>query len=424
MNYIIRRTEKFDIEKIPGWILIYGRRKVGKTFLVRNFIPHDKYYFVRRDLTIVSDGERLRYLDFLVQVAELLKSDATVVVDEFQRLPLNFMDEISLLHPRGRLILLGSSLRIVHRVFSPRSPLLGIVSTYRLDLLRPTDILVYLASRLGPGNAMEISPLMVEPWLLKYVDLFNGDVARLAYNIIEHNIYAIRSLVGEVFSEEERELTARYEAIISAVASGLWRVKEIAYVLFNKGLIERPDTGLVRQYIHNLVEIGLLESIPIANRREKYIKIKSPIIDLYYYLDDKYNIEEEGLPSFSEVKDTVRTRLGFHVQDFVGRLYSQIMEAKINIYLSSDLEIDFILTRRRKILAVAEVKWRSNISRRDLKTFASRTSSIPAKLKLFISKVPVEGWGEVVIKTPQELVEDAEGWIKGKYPDSDLCPTT
>ncbi|RLE93421.1 MAG: hypothetical protein DRN04_07110 [Thermoprotei archaeon] len=66
MNYVIYRTEVLDISKIPGWILIYGRRKVGKTFLVKNFIPHDEYFLVRRDLTIVSSkGEKLRYSEFL-----------------------------------------------------------------------------------------------------------------------------------------------------------------------------------------------------------------------------------------------------------------------------------------------------------------------------------------------------------------------
>ncbi|MFV2014398.1 MAG: hypothetical protein ACC656_03140 [Candidatus Heimdallarchaeota archaeon] len=35
---IIARKEVNEISKIKKWILIYGRRKTGKTFLVENFL--------------------------------------------------------------------------------------------------------------------------------------------------------------------------------------------------------------------------------------------------------------------------------------------------------------------------------------------------------------------------------------------------
>jgi predicted AAA+ superfamily ATPase len=37
----IPRKETKDVKPAKGCVLIYGRRKVGKTFLVRNFIEHD-----------------------------------------------------------------------------------------------------------------------------------------------------------------------------------------------------------------------------------------------------------------------------------------------------------------------------------------------------------------------------------------------
>lgn len=97
-----------------------------KNISSKNFIPHNEYFLVRRDLTIVSSkGEKLSYSEFIEKLHKLLKEKQTVVIDEFQRLPEEFVDEVSLLHPSGRLILLGSSLRIIHKVFSPKSPLLG-----------------------------------------------------------------------------------------------------------------------------------------------------------------------------------------------------------------------------------------------------------------------------------------------------------
>ncbi|WP_282099496.1 hypothetical protein [Saccharolobus caldissimus] len=33
-------------KNLEGWTLIYGRRKVGKSFLVRKYINYDLYYYL------------------------------------------------------------------------------------------------------------------------------------------------------------------------------------------------------------------------------------------------------------------------------------------------------------------------------------------------------------------------------------------
>jgi len=52
MRIIPRRIEIEKIEKALPWVLIYGRRKTGKSFLVENFLKFDKYFFVNRDKTL------------------------------------------------------------------------------------------------------------------------------------------------------------------------------------------------------------------------------------------------------------------------------------------------------------------------------------------------------------------------------------
>jgi len=238
--------------------------------------------------------------------------------------------------------------------------------------VKPADILVYFSKKVDPVHAVELAPIMREPWLLKYLTIYKGDTVSLLYEIIKLNIYTIKSLIGEIFTEEERELSAKYEAILTAVASGNWSTKQITSILFNKGLVDRPDTGLVRQYIINLIEMNLLESTPILNKREKYIKIASPIIDLYYYLNDKYNLEEENMPPSSEIRDLLKTKLSLYIQDYIAQLLSQIYEAKINYYITPSLEIDFILTKKRKVLAVGEVKWRTKLLLKIIKEFLEK----------------------------------------------------
>lgn len=117
-----------DIKK-KGWILLYGMRKVGKAFLVRNFVRYTHYFFVPRAGPILMESNRgfktLSYEVFKTLVYELLgnEKNVVVVVDEFQRLPEDFID---LLHfakeKNAKLILLESSMRVLKNVLPTRSP--------------------------------------------------------------------------------------------------------------------------------------------------------------------------------------------------------------------------------------------------------------------------------------------------------------
>ena len=61
----VARRISNDIEANPGWSLIFGRRKVGKTFLVDNFVAHDVFFTVRIDRSISARGIDLKRLSDL-----------------------------------------------------------------------------------------------------------------------------------------------------------------------------------------------------------------------------------------------------------------------------------------------------------------------------------------------------------------------
>ncbi len=52
----VERGISDDIEANPSWSMIYGRRKVGKTYLVDNFVSHDVFFTVRVDRSISARG--------------------------------------------------------------------------------------------------------------------------------------------------------------------------------------------------------------------------------------------------------------------------------------------------------------------------------------------------------------------------------
>ncbi|MBO3833039.1 MAG: hypothetical protein FGF51_06585 [Candidatus Brockarchaeota archaeon] len=68
-------------------------------------------------------------------IGRLLTSNETVVLDEFQRLPERYWEAIALHHPNGKLIASSSSLGILKKVFDRKSTLLGLFTSFKLDLI-------------------------------------------------------------------------------------------------------------------------------------------------------------------------------------------------------------------------------------------------------------------------------------------------
>lgn len=122
----IFRDESDEIKKINGWILIYGRKKVGKTFLIKNFLDYDVFFRINRDGSILAEKFAISIInnmdDFSRAVSQLLLADKKVVIDEFQRLPESVIERISTLHPDGKVIFSCSSMRVIKKLFGNKSP--------------------------------------------------------------------------------------------------------------------------------------------------------------------------------------------------------------------------------------------------------------------------------------------------------------
>jgi len=78
------------------------------------------------------------------------------------------------------------------------------------------------------------------------------------------------------------------------------------------------------------------------------------MIDLYYYLDGKYNFSEKDLK-----KEIINEKIPLHVEDFFRGLFSKIFSKNLFIISKPDLEIDIALGDFKKLEIVAEVKWKN-----------------------------------------------------------------
>ncbi len=151
--------------------------------------------------------------------------------------------------------------------------------------------------------------------------------------------------------------------------------------------------------------MGLVEKMKILNLRDKYFKIKSPIIDLYYYLNDRYSIEEE-YPPLSEVYDSIKVKFSVHLQDFIAKLLAQKLESKYAYYVSPRLEIDFFFEKRR---ILGEVKWGKKIEKKLLEIMEEKAQAVKSRKKLLIvKKHPSIKVKDIEIYTPPDLVKIAK----------------
>ena len=167
VHLIVSRNESTAINDNPGWSLIYGRRKVGKTFLIENFINYDVYFSVRIDRSIFCKGFIVNDLSdlnaFKDSVTDLLQKGKTVVIDEFSRLPFKLIEDISKIHPKGKLILTGSSLRVSTLLLDQNSPLLGLLRPFKIGLIPPTNIIKSLSTQLEAEELIDILPFLKIP---------------------------------------------------------------------------------------------------------------------------------------------------------------------------------------------------------------------------------------------------------------------
>lgn len=407
MGYIIKRKETSLILNKNYWLLLYGRRKVGKTFLLRELCKFDNYYTIKKDLNVISNTESLTFDKFIQRLKTSLSENKTVVVDEFQRINESVWDEISLLHPHGKLILSGSSLRVVKKVFEPQSSLLGFFTPVKLGFINPLDMINNLKKEVEAKELIEIAAFLREPWL---VPLYNKEkVSDFVYDVVINSKHIITSLVGEIFTEEERELTKRYEAILTLIGSGIWNTKEITSILYSRKLIPDPSPTHIFQYLKNLEEMELVESIKLYKTKGNYYRLASPIMNIYYYLDSRYDLGNRSV-SFEEVKPTIEKLVNLEIQNFIADLFAEYYDGRKEYYLSPEKEVDFIITKRNKPEIIGEVKWK-NLTKQDIIQFKKGLERFSGKLTIVCKASEIKD-ESVNIVYPKDIIRFSQEKIK------------
>ncbi len=398
----IKRAEVNIARKAAGDLLIYGRRKVGKTFMVQNFLSPDIYVLVKRGGGFYLEGASMDNLDSYEQFKHLLRSwkeeGKTVAIDEFHRLPDEFLDHMQTLKGHGKFILTGSSFHVVKDVISPRSPVLGLLSDLKISLIRPVDIYRGLCQEIPPETAMKLSPYLRDPWIIPYYEPHMTELK----DILRLSKGAIKALIGEVFIEEERTLSYVYEGIIRGLSLGKWRLAEIADLLYSRNVIKKPNPHLIRPYFNNMEEMDLVTKIPIYGKKEFMYKVRSPFMELGFMLDERFNFFQKDV-SDPALTETIENRMPYHLEHFCGEMFAQIYDGSFEYFYSKDFDIDFIITRGKNVLASGEVKWTEGAGKKDVDLLLERTKHLKGD-KIVVSKVPIRD-ERVISFTPETILK-------------------
>lgn len=387
-----RLTKAMDSKK-ARLIIIYGRRRCGKSSLIKNTLkPNDIYYMAQQsDETIQrmqlanTIGEKIVGFDsvvypdwesLFVNLNNVLKEPLTLCIDELpylvkgsQSLPGIIQKVVDSTRDRKyHLILCGSSQQMMQGlILDSSAPLYG----------RADEIMKITPLEAGWINdALECKP---EQSIVEY-SVWGGVPRYWELRAEEKNFKAaIKNIIFDrfgvlheepvrLFYDDMRESVQAF-SILSIVGNGSNRLSEIA------GKLNKPATNLSRP-IDNLIQLGYLKrEVPFGelekNSKKGIYRISDPFMNFYFTFlapnlsrlelgltDQVYNIFESQLSSYVSFEWENLCRRSVPMKAING-IYFDIAKRWWGINLENKpMELDVVAESiDKKFLLVGECKW-------------------------------------------------------------------
>ncbi|MGL4867267.1 MAG: ATP-binding protein [Cetobacterium sp.] len=314
MSFVNRQKEmktlNKEFQKNSSFTVIYGRRRVGKTTLIKEFIKDKNAFYFFAD----KQNENVQINRFKNQLGEHFKDDFVkkieikdwdtlfdyfmsklgnekfvLVIDEFQYLCMvnksfssifqRIFDE-KLKEKNIMIILCGSLISMMYsEVLAYDSPLFG-RRTSQIKL-KPIDFKYYSEFFEEKSHHSLIEMYSITGGIPKYIMNFDREKSHL-WNI-EHNIFDRDNYLysePKFLLQEEINDLSRYFSILQSIAAGNTKISSISSQL------EIPSTGLT-PYISKLIELDVLEKeIPVTedikNGKKALYKIKDNYLNFWF----------------------------------------------------------------------------------------------------------------------------------------------
>lgn len=422
--FIGRERELEQLQRLYGQqkfqcVVIWGRRRVGKTTLINEFVKDKETIF----FTGIESSYRDNLENFSQSIAVLTQSEVTntpvyrsmqealdaiyklsqekqivLVIDEYPYLARAYQPISSILqalidqklkdHSKLFLILCGSSMSFMeNQVLGYQSPLYGRrTAQLRIEPFSFYEVKDYY-HHFSPVDLAVIYG--ITGGIPQYVS-FMDDTASLQENIEQNFLLPSGYLYEEPNNLMKQELRepATYNAIIKAVATGSSRKAEIA----SKVGIE---SGRLSTYIEKLLELGIImREAPVGNtgKRKTIYRIKDGMFRFWYtFIPDVMLFIQRNRPdlAWKQIEPQINHYMGQVFEeicvDYLWKYYDSLPVAYQEIgrwwgnnpILKREEEIDIVAVQQTAAL-LGECKWRNELTDIDvLRLLQDRSALLP-----------------------------------------------
>lgn len=436
----------------PSLVVVYGRRRLGKSTLIRRVLTERDVYFLadksesqhQRALCskvvaqILSDFDKVSYPDWETLFRNInyrVTERFTLCLDEFPYLVNQAPELPSVLQKlvdekqlKYNIILCGSSQNMMYGlVLDASAPLYGRAD----EILKLTPIrLPYMLEALNFDAQDAIEEYAVWGGVPRYWEL--REVQGSLKDALWHNILSVNGVLYEepakLFQDDVKDIV-KTSTIMSYIGSGVNRLSEIA------ARCNEPATNLSRP-LRKLVDLGFLEKdVPFGveekNTKKSLYKIADPFMSFYYQfvVPNRSFIElERRLPIEQTLTTHFTEYIGMHWEKLcreavTGNRIDGIVYGKAKRWWGTVLnennkpeQVEFDVMAEsldKKFLLVGECKWTTRENGKLLTTelqrkaqllpFAQNYTIVPI---LFLKTTPKDDIGNTIL--PKELVKLAE----------------
>ena len=379
LKFVDREEELKALKSLKTAAIIYGRRRVGKTALVKEFIKDRKaFYFLCQKNKIEAEFERFlnkfnrafsRYIEaknFEEFFESIKKEEMIIVLDEFSywveknpETPSLFqyiIDEI-LREGKTKIIFCGSLISTMESLLSYKNPLYGRIKLkIKLEPLKFKFLKEFL-----PKYSMEdlIKVYSCVGGIPAYLQEFDKDLS--VYENLDRLFF---NKFGFLYEDAERLLKDElrepeiYFRIIESIASGETTLGKIS----SKAFVSITN---LPKYLRTLKKMRIVKEERSVLGKNKMIKIADNYFRFWIKFVHPFREEIElGIFSFPEEK----------FNTYLGEVFEEVCKeflietrffpfTKIGKWWHKDKEIDLVgLNERTKEILFSECKWKDRVS--------------------------------------------------------------
>ncbi len=341
-------------------VVVYGRRRVGKTALISEFCKDKRnIYFSALDTTaqenlrslskaiynyqnpdLYNAPEFRTYEDALEEITRIAEQERIVfVIDEYPYLAkaeqsissrLQHLIDHTWSKSKIFLILCGSSMSFMeHQVLGYESPLYGRrTAQFKIEPLTYKETAVFHPELSQEENALIYGITGGVPHYINKLGVHTGVDEALLENLFDRSGYLFEE--PENLLKQELREPAVYNSIITAIAEGASRLNEIAT---KTGM----ETGPCTKYLKVLIELGIV-------RKETPITEKIGKKSIYMLEDNFFRFWYRFVPRNIAAINSGRIEKNYtetvkkHLPDYMGLIFEKMCQDYL-LYYAKNLPI-------------------------------------------------------------------------------------